>query len=125
MNAPSPSPAKNKKLKAYKRGKWAEYLAAVWLLLKGYRILALRYKTPHGEIDLIAKRGKIIAFIEVKARSDYESAKLSVSRQQRKRISDAATLYIKRKPKLSILKARYDIIAITPNKLPKHVIGAW
>lgn len=125
MNAPSPSPAKDKKLKAYQRGKWAEYIAAGWLMLKGYRILALRYKTPQGEIDLIAKRGNTIAFVEVKARSNYESAKLSVSGHQRKRISDAATIYIKRKPKLAKLSPRYDIVAITPKKLPKHLKAAW
>ena len=125
MNAHSPSPAKNKKQRAYLRGKWAEYIAAFWLIIKGYRILAMRYKTPHGEVDIIARRGRVIAFIEVKARPDYETAKLSITPQQRSRIAAGAALFLKRRPRLAKLTPRYDIIAIMPKKLPKHVAGAW
>ncbi len=125
MNAPSPSLAKNKKQQAYQRGKWAEYIAAGWLICKGYRILAMRYKTPHGEVDIIARRGNIIAFIEVKARSSYDSAKLSITQRQRERIAHGASLFLKRRKRLSHLTPRYDIMAIIPRKWPKHVASAW
>ena len=85
----------------------------------------MRYKTPHGEVDIIARRRSIIAFIEVKARSSYDSAKLSITPRQRKRIAYGASLFLKRRKRLSHLTPRYDIVAIMPRKWPKHVIAAW
>ena len=125
MNVRSPSLAKNKKQKAYQRGKWAEYLAAAMLIFKGYRILTLRYKAIHGEIDIIARRGRTIVFIEVKARKSLTAGKESVTVKQRERISNAATQFMKQRPRLSNLTSRYDIVVIIPKSLPKHIKSAW
>lgn len=126
MNAPLSSQVKNKRRQqAYQRGKWAEYLAATWLIFKGYRIISLRYKTIHGEIDLIARRGNMIIFVEVKTRKTIDIAKQSVTIKQRQRIANAATQFLKTRPRLARYTTRYDIIAIMPHKLPQHVKAAW
>ena len=125
MNVRSSSLAKNKKQKAYQLGKWAVYIAAAMLIFKGYRILTLRYKATHGEIDVIARRGRTIAFIEVKARKSLTAGKESVTAKQRERISNAATQFMKQRPRLSNLTSRYDIVVITPKSFPKHITSAW
>jgi len=125
MNVRSSSLAKNKKQQAYQRGKWAEYLAAAMLIFKGYRILTLRYKATHGEIDIIARRGRTIVFIEVKARKSLTAGKESVTVKQRERISNAATQFMKQRPRLSNLTSRYDIVVIVSKSLPKHIKSAW
>ena len=75
---------------AYRRGLRQEAMAAWWLRLKGYRILEHRYKTPHGEIDLIAKKGLLIAFVEIKARPDADAAAYAITPHQQARIRQAA-----------------------------------
>lgn len=120
----------NKK-KAYRRGVVAEYLAIFMLLLKGYKIVALRYKTPVGEIDVIAKRRNITIFCEVKARNDYETAANSLSAKQKGRIRRAAEYYMAHlKNKIANNKIeneiyRCDMIAVMPWKWPVHIEDAW
>ena len=111
---------------AERRGHSSESLAALWLLLKGYRILERRLKTKLGEIDLVAAAPfGPVCFIEVKARGLAGSAVESVSRTQQARIARAASLYLSVRPHLSRRGARFDIIAVTPYALPVHHRDAW
>ena len=114
-----------KRRRAEKRGHAAEYWAALYLMLKGYRILALRYRTPLGEIDLIARRKEVIAFIEVKARQSETGAVDAVSPQSQRRIKASADLWLARRKDAHLLSLRFDIVAILPRRLPIHFIDAF
>lgn len=105
-------------------GRWSEHLAAMLLRLKGFAILEARYKTPVGEIDLVAKRSNLIAFVEVKARPTVEDALSAVSHRARRRIIAAADAFVSRHPHLAQCDMRYDIIAVAGWRL-KHVANAW
>jgi putative endonuclease len=111
---------------AHQRGHRSESLAALWLRLKGYRILARRLKTHAGEIDLVAAAPfGPVCFIEVKARSDARAAAESVLAGQQTRIARAASLYLASRPHLSRRGSRFDIVAIAPGKMPVHHRDAW
>ncbi len=116
-----------KRKRAYKRGHVAEKLACLLLLLKGYSIKLRRYKTPVGEIDIIACRGDVTIFCEVKARTEYETAAESISIKQKERINRAAEYYMSHlKSDLKNNKIyRCDVILITPWKWPVHIENAW
>ena len=104
------------------RGRWAELLAAALLLAKGYRILGRRVKTRAGEIDLIAKSPSgIVCFIEVKARPGEGLAGEAAGSRQRGRIVRAAGVYLAGRP----AEARFDIVAIIPGRLPRHLKDTW
>lgn len=103
----------------------AEALAAASLMFKGYRILARRYRTKVGEIDLVARRGKVLAIVEVKRRADLASGVEAVVPQAQRRIRRAAELFVRHYPALSELGLRFDIIVITPFRWPVHVVDAW
>lgn len=105
-------------------GRTAEARAALWLRLKGYRILATRYKTPMGEIDLIAARGGSIAFVEIKARAHLEAALHSVSPRARQRIARAAEAFLAQRH-LTSAETRFDLVIVRPKHLPVHVPDAW
>ena len=110
--------------KAEKRGRRGEYLAAASLLLKGYSILEMRYKTPMGEVDIIARRGQLIAFIEVKARTSVDGAINAITHHARQRICAAGAAYLARK-RLEAFDQRYDVIAVRPRRWPVHIRDAW
>jgi putative endonuclease len=78
----------------YRNGIWAEYYAAAFLMIKGYRVLKMRYKTKVGEIDIVAHRGKMMVFAEVKFRKDIQTGMESISTQSRTRIRRAAEYYM-------------------------------
>jgi putative endonuclease len=111
--------------KALRRGSAAEYIAAIFLMLKGYRILAMRYKTKLGEIDIIARKGDLAVFVEVKARSDEMGAVDAVSYASQKRIRAASDLWLARQRDYARLSQRYDIVAILPGKMPRHFPDAF
>src|SRR6187399_874951 len=116
----------NKKLAAYQRGHHGESWAALWLRLKGYRILARRLKTRAGEIDLVAAAPfGPVCFIEVKARNQARTAAESVGATQQARIARAASLYLASRPRLARRGARFDIVAVTPRGLPVHHRDVW
>lgn len=115
----------NSKRRAERRGHTAEYWAALYLMLKGYRILALRHRTPLGEIDLIARHKHVIAFVEVKARATETDAVDAVSYASQKRIRAAADLWLSRRRDAATLSLRFDIVAVLPRRLPKHFIDAF
>ena len=114
---------KKRKQKIYSRGIYAERLAGLWLQMKGYHIAARRFETRFGEIDIIARRGNVIAIVEVKARPTLEEAMEAVKQQSRKRIDKAANVFLARQPDAKKLRLRYDLIAISPWKLPRHIEG--
>jgi putative endonuclease len=109
---------------AWRRGRWAETLSITWLRMKGYHILAQDFRLGVGEIDIIAKRGQWLTFIEVKARSREATLEL-VSFRQRARIVRAAEVFVSHRPQLSSLKMRFDVILVEPGRWPKHVLDAW
>lgn len=111
---------------AERRGRSSENLAALWLRLKGYRILARRLKTHAGEVDLVAAAPfGPVCFIEVKARADTMAAAESVAPAQRTRIGRAATLYLAARPGLARRGMRFDIVAVAPRALPVHHRDVW
>ncbi|MFD1198380.1 YraN family protein [Brucella gallinifaecis] len=112
---------REKKRIAFFRGHSAERLAAFALMLKGYRIIARRYRTRLGEIDLIARRGNLILIVEVKARPSIEAAQLAVTPQAMRRIEAAADLWLQRQPDHAKLSLRFDLVAVLPRRWPKHV----
>ena len=111
--------------RAERRGRRAETLAALWLTLKGYTILARRVRNNAGEVDLIARRKNLIAFIEVKARKTHVLALEAVTATAKRRIARAAEIWMARRANLANCDWRFDIITLTPRSLPKHVKDAW
>ena len=106
-------------------GRRAEVLAALWLMAKGYRILGFRLKTPQGEIDLLARKGRVVAVIEVKRRMAIETALEAVGFDQRDRLRRAGLALAARRPGLQGAAVRLDLIALAPGKLPRHIPDAW
>ena len=113
------------KKNTYRFGILAETLAALFLMMKGYRILARRCKTPVGEIDLIARRGNMIAFVEVKARGRLETALESVTPAMKNRIGRAAQYFLASNFSLSGCDMRFDLIALAPPFYLRHLDNAW
>lgn len=118
-----------RKQRAERWGRVAENLSVLTLRLKGYSVLGRRIKAPRGsgagEIDIVARKGAFLVFIEVKARKTLDDAKESLGFRQRSRIWKAAELYLARHPELSSLQPRFDAMAIAPRHWPIHIIDAW
>lgn len=112
-------------LTAYKRGHGAETLCRIALWLKGYRIIASRYKTHQGEIDLIALRGRTLAFIEVKARPDVRQASEAVSAHQKVRLARTGSLFLARQRGFSGFDVRFDVMLVLPWRWPIHIQNAF
>ena len=106
-------------------GRRGEVLAAVWLMARGYRILGFRLKTPGAEIDLLAKRGPVLAVIEVKRRTSIEAALEAVSVDQRTRLRRAGAALAARRPGLQGAAVRLDLVALAPGRFPRHIPDAW
>lgn len=113
--------ARERRYRAYRRGHRGEWLAALALLLKGYRIVARRYRTKLGEIDLIARSGDLVLIVEVKARPTLVEAMEAVGRASERRIEAAADLWLSRQPDHGRLSLRFDLVAVLPRRWPVHV----
>jgi putative endonuclease len=111
--------------KAHKRGHLAEYIALVHLMLKGYRILGFRLKTPQGEIDILAHNGKRLHLVEVKQRRSHEEASETVSAIQQERLWQAGLALQEKKPRLRKLDLVIDLYTLAPGKWPRHQINAF
>jgi putative endonuclease len=120
--APVKTPAR---VAAFRTGLSAEARAAVFLIAKGYRILARRFRTPYGEIDIVARRLKLLAFIEVKARASLDDAAYAVTPRQQQRIIDAAQAWLMAHPEHAGFDLRFDAILIAPRRLPRHLLAAF
>jgi putative endonuclease len=113
-----------KRQRAERGGRRAEFLAGLWLQLKGWSILARRVRTPVGEVDLIARRGSMVAFIEVKARASAREADFALDQFRLRRVAAAAEALAPR-----YLRAgddmRIDAMFIVPRRLPRHLTNVW
>lgn len=117
--------AANRCVRAERKGRLAE-TAALWALrFKGYRLLAKRFKTPLGEVDLVMRRGATTVFVEVKARISAAQALDSVTIRQAKRIAAAARLWAARDPRAQRGFCRFDIVAVSPYHWPRHIENAF
>ncbi len=106
-------------------GRTAEVIALWYLRLKGWRLLAQRYKTPVGEVDLVMRRGEVTAFIEVKARDSLDGAVESVSPRQASRIAAAARHFLAADRRAALQSCRFDIVAVSPYHWPRHIENAF
>lgn len=109
---------------AEKRGRSAERIAAIWLMLKGWRILARRARVRGGEVDIVARRGGTIAFVEVKARATDESAAAALDAYRLRRVAAAAEALAPRFMRDGDM-LRIDVIFVVPRRLPRHLPNVW
>jgi len=119
------SPPRPEKIAAFGFGISAESRAAAWLIAHGYRILARRWKSSLGEIDIIAVRRHTLIFVEVKARATLDGAAEAVTARQKQRIAAAAEIWLAANPMLAIPNMRFDAILVAPGKLPRHIPAAF
>ena len=117
--------SEEKRRAAHVYGLRAETVAALWLRLKLYRILARRYRTQDGEVDIIAQRGDVVAFVEVKARGDLDAAQIAITPQKRRRFSRAAGRWMATHPWAASHTLRADAVFVAPRRLPLHVEAAF
>lgn len=110
---------------AERRGRRTEALSALWLRLRGWRILDERARTGAGELDLVARRGSVLAFIEVKQRKTDDAARNAVTPRQQQRLIRAASLWRSHHPGLAHLQPRFDVILWTRQGWPRHIQGAF
>ncbi len=115
----------NVRVQAWRFGRLAETVCVWCLRLQGYRVLARRYRSPVGEIDIVARRGRTVAIVEVKARADATSAAEALTLRQRQRIARAAGAFLQAHPALGGCDIRFDAIALAPWQWPLHVRDAW
>lgn len=106
-------------------GRRAEWLAALLLMAKGYRILGMRLATSQGEIDLVGLRGAVLAIVEVKQRRTAEEALLAVNPDQRDRLRRAGRTLAARLERNIPLIVRLDLVALAPGRWPRHIPDAW
>ena len=126
MMPPSPSKPKSKaRIRAYLGGHRGETLAALFLRLKLYRIIERRYKTPVGEIDLIATRFGTTVFVEVKARSKAAAEVETLEGINQRRILRAAQHWLTRHPAKASTPLRFDVIFLVPGRWPRHIVDAF
>jgi putative endonuclease len=120
----APGEAKKRRRKALGLGRRAEDLAALFLIFKGYRILARRYRVKGGEIDLVAKRADAIVFVEVKMRPTLSGARIAIDATKRRRLSRAANVWLAANPWAIHSTLRCDAVALAPWHWPHHAIAA-
>lgn len=109
---------------AERQGRQGETLAAWYLRLKGWRILARRVKTPRGEVDLIARRGATVAFVEVKWRNAAAELELAVDAYRLRRVAAAAEAIASRFVRPGDVQ-RIDVLLLAPGRIPRHIVNAW
>ena len=111
--------------RAYRAGLWGESASVWWLRLRGYRVLARRWRVPVGEIDIVARRGRLLAMVEVKTRGATEDALEAVSARQRRRVERAAEAFLASHPALGQCDVRFDVMLVVPWRPPRHIMDAW
>jgi putative endonuclease len=110
---------------ARRSGRRGEVLAALLLMVRGYRILGFRLAAPQGEIDILALKGGVLAVVEVKRRSTLETALEAVHAEQRERLRRSAMAIAAGRPALKAATIRLDLVALAPGRLPRHIPDAW
>jgi putative endonuclease len=114
-----------RRVRAYRRGLFAESIAALLLRLKGHRIIARRYKTPVGEIDLVALKGKRLAFVEVKQRRSFDDAGWSLPSRARRRIVRAAQYWLAGHTGYAGHELAFDVVLAAPWAWPRYIANAF
>ncbi len=110
---------------AFRWGLSAESRAAAYLIAKGYRIVARRWRSPVGEVDIVARRRQVLVFVEVKARAQLDSAAESITGRQQRRIAAAAAAWLAEHPDDGTCDIRFDAVLIAPGRLPRHILAAF
>lgn len=119
------APSRNRQAR-YAAGMAAEYLAALWLALKGYKILAMRFKVPQGEIDIVAVKRRTLVMVEVKWRaSSTDDALYAVTPHSQRRIALAAQAFLMRHPAYADYDIRFDVLALSWAGGMRHLDNAW
>jgi putative endonuclease len=121
-NADPPRP---ERVAAFGLGLSAESRAAAYLVAKGYRIAARRFRTPFGEVDIVARRRGVLVFVEVKARSTLDAAAEALQVRQQRRIADAAAFWLSLNPHDVGSDIRFDAMLVAPGKIPRHIQAAF
>ena len=126
-----PAPPRNKprnkqsRQKAWRFGRFAETLAAWHLRFRGYRVIQRGFRAAAGEIDIVARLGGLVVFVEVKARKDRAAAVEAITPSQTARIVRAAQAFLQAHPRFSNFDQRFDVILVSPWRLPVHLVDAW
>jgi putative endonuclease len=110
---------------AFEFGLSAESRAAALLIAKGYRIAARRWRSPLGEVDIVARRRKLVVFVEVKARERLDDAAWSINRRQQLRIIAAAEAWLATHPEDTQSDIRFDVMLVAPRRIPQHIVNAF
>ena len=110
---------------AFRFGISAESRAAAYLTATGYRVVARRFKTPVGEIDIVARRGGALYFVEVKARESFDDAAEAVTPRNQRRVIAAAEAWLAKNPGDVTREMRFDVVLVMPGRLPRHIAGAF
>lgn len=116
---------RRERVAAFRLGLSAESRAAMLLIAKGYRIVARRFKTPLGEIDLVARRRRVLVFVEVKARARFDDAAEAVTERAKRRIIAAAELWLASHPDDVRRDIRFDVMLVAPGRIPRHIVNAF
>ena len=119
---PAPRP---ERVAAFRVGISAESRAAAYLIAKGYRIVARRFRTPVGEIDIVARRRKVLVFVEVKTRNRLDDAAEAVTERSKLRIVAAAEYWLSQHPDDVMSEMRFDAVLVAPGKMPRHIAAAF
>ena len=110
---------------AFGLGISAESRAAAYLVAKGFRILSRRWKSPLGELDIVARRRKLLVFVEVKARATLDAAAESIDARTQRRIASAAEAWLATYPQPNVTDMRFDAMLVAPGKMPRHIQAAF
>jgi putative endonuclease len=128
MKRPEPrplAPKRPERVAAFRVGISAESRAAMLLIAKGFRIVARRWRSPAGEIDIVARRRNLLIFVEVKARESLDQAAESLLDRQQSRIAAAAEAWLARYPVPDSCTVRFDAVLVAPGRVPRHIPGAF
>jgi putative endonuclease len=123
--SPRKAAPRPERVAAFRVGISAESRAAAFLIAKGYRIVMRRFKTPVGEIDIVARRRRALVFVEVKARARLDDAAEAVTERTKHRIVAAAHAWLAAHPDDALAEIRFDAIMVAPGKLPRHITNAF
>jgi putative endonuclease len=121
----APAAPRPERLAAFSLGLSAESRAAAFLIAKGYRIVARRWRSPVGEIDIVARRRRTLIFVEVKARASLDDAAEAVIARQQRRIIAAAEAWLATHPDDAEYEMRFDAVLVAPKSLPRHIEAAF
>ena len=120
----TPAPRPERQV-AFRLGLSAESRAAAYLIAKGHRIVARRWRSPVGEIDIVARKRRTLVFVEVKARERLDDAAEAVIVRQQRRIIAAAEAWLAAHPEDANSDIRFDVVLVAPRSLPRHIVAAF